>query len=101
MCKPFECKCIIIFIAVIRSPDVATEEPPLTSDSILVPSFQADVHEEETVEPSENDFDLEPAEPTEVIEPQIEPRDPIENIESVSQSDSIETNEPPIGPCDD
>lgn len=92
-----------------------TDEPPTTSDSKL--ANQTDLFEEKTVEPSEN-FDLEPAEPTESTEPTesaeptestepteliepIESAEPIENVESVSQSGFIETIETSVTPCDD
>lgn len=69
--------------------------PPLSS---LTP---ADSCEEKMIEPSENDFDLEPAEPAELTEPTTEATDI--NPEPIAPTEeSLETNEAlPTTPTDD
>lgn len=89
----------------IQSPDVFNDEPS-TSDSKPASSNQTDLYEEK-IKPSENDFDLEPAEPTELAEPiettkstectepteHTEPTEPIEPAQSTETTDTTETTD--------
>lgn len=83
------------------------QDEPSTSDSKPVPSppplsssNQADSCEEK-MEPSENDFDLEPAEPAELTEPVTETTD-INPEPNAQSEDGLETNEArPTTPNDD
>lgn len=79
------------------------DDEPSTSDykpASLYPN-QADLYEEK-VEPSENDFDLEPAEPIEFTEPTIETTESIAEPIALESENSEETNEAMhTMPCDD
>lgn len=92
----------------IRSPDEEKDEPSTSDNTKPVSTLslsslnQTDSYEEK-IEPSENDFDLEPAEPTELAEP-IETTENNSCIEppTTQSEENLETTEAmPTAPCVD